>query len=472
MVVGGGTAGLVGARTAASLGARVAMVEPGWPGGDCLWTGCVPSKALLASAARAADVRSAAALGVTTGEVGVDFAAVMARVHAAVATIAPVDSAEALEAAGVSVLPGTGRFTAPGVLAVDGATVRFDRALVATGASPRVPDLPGAHAAAPLTSASVWQLEALPSRLVVLGGGPIGVELGQAFARLGAEVVLVHRGDRLLPGEDPEASALLEAALRADGVDLRLGTAATAVRGRSGEAVGVALADGTEVEGTHLLVATGRAPHTAGLGLEAVGVAVDGGATGGVVVDAAGRTTSARVWAAGDVTGPPYYTHTAGMDGATAASNAVLGLRRRASTVVPRVTYTGPEVAAVGLPTWGPLTAGHTLRTERHEHVDRAVAQGRTDGFSRLRFDARGRVVGATVVSPRAGETLGELVVAVGSGLRSRDLALVQHPYPTYSDGAWNAAIADLRHRLAAPPAARATAALLGVRRARDRRRG
>ncbi len=472
VVLGGGTAGIVGAQTAAGLGARVALVERARPGGDCLWSGCVPSKTLLASASRAADVRSAATMGVHAGEARVDLAAVMARVRAVIATIEPVDSAESLERSGVHVVTGAGRFTGPGALEVAGRVLRFDRALVATGASPAVPDLPGVAdalaAGTALTTETVWGLTELPRRLVVVGGGPVGCELGQALARLGAPVVLVHGGERLLPGEDPGASAVLEAALRADGVEVRCRDRAVAVA-RTGEGVAVTLAGGARVEGSHLLIAAGRTPGSAGLGLESVGVAVDG--RGAVVVDAALRTTGRGVWAAGDVTGPPYYTHAAGMDGAAAAAAAVLGVPRRASRVVPRVTFTDPEVAGVGLPTHGVLPRGHVLRTVDHTHVDRAIAQGATEGFSRLRLDRRGRVVGATVVSPRAGEVLGELAVAVARRLRSRDLALVQHAYPTYGDGAWNAAIADLRARLGSPVAAGATSALLAARRARDARR-
>ncbi len=480
-VLGGGTAGLVGAQTAARLGARVVLVDRAAPGGDCLWTGCVPSKTLLACASRAAAVRSAGQYGVRAQLVDVDFAAVMARVRATVAVIAPVDSAEALQAAGVTVLRGAGRFATAGELDVDGVPVRFDRALLAAGAHPTVPDVEGLAAAAPLTSDTVWALDARPPRLVVLGGGPQGCELAQAFARLGAEVALVHAGSRLLPREDPAASALLAASLRADRVELHLGAAVTAVSGRSADAVRVVLADGGTIEGSDLLVAAGRTPRTSGLGLTAAGIAVDAGGAAGagtagtatagaVVVDAALRTTNPRVWAAGDVTGPPYYTHAAGMDGATAAANAVLGLTRPAGSVVPSVTFTDPEVGSVGLPTWGELPRGHVLRTIEHHHVDRAVTDGATGGLSTLRLDARGRVVGATVVSPRAGEVLGELTVAVARGLRSRDLALVQHAYPTHADGAWNAAIADLRARLGSPPIAAGTRALLALRRARDRR--
>lgn len=471
VVVGAGTAGLVAASTAALLGAKVVLVDRTSPGGDCLWTGCVPSKTLLASAQRAADVRACAALGVRAGAVEVDFPAVMARVRAAVAAIEPDDDPATLAAAGVVVVRGTARFTGlsprGGTVDVDGASLGFDRALVATGASPVEPDLPGLRGAGAMTSDTLWGLDELPQRLVVLGGGPVGVEMSQAFARLGSQVVLVHRGERLLEGDDPDASAVVLHALSADGVEVRPGVGATAVHGRSGEEVSVDLDDGGTVSGTHLLLALGRTPGSADLGLETLGVALD--ERGAVVVDAGQRTTSTRVWAAGDVTGPPYHTHAAGLDASTAAANAVLGLRFAASTVVPHVTFTDPEVGAVGLPTWGDL-GGHVLRTVQHAHVDRAITAGDTAGFARLRLDRRGRVVGATVVSPRAGETLGEMAVAVARGTTASQLGSVQHAYPTFSDGAWDAAIADRRARVTSPAARAGLAALLRVRRWRDRR--
>jgi pyruvate/2-oxoglutarate dehydrogenase complex dihydrolipoamide dehydrogenase (E3) component len=455
LVVGGGTAGLVGARTAASFGASVLLVERDRTGGDCLHTGCVPSKALLAAAAAAADARAAVRLGVRVTGVEVDFTAVMAHVKGAIATIEPVDSADALRAAGVAVRHATARFTGPGTADVGGEPVAFRRALVATGSDPLVPPVPGLAEAGALTSDTVWDLAELPGRLVVLGGGSIGCELGQAFARLGSAVTVVEAAPRLLTGEDPDAAALVAAALRRDGVAVRTGAPVVAAdRG------GVVLDGGERIDADALLVALGRAPDTRGLGLDAAGVALD--ERGHVRVDAALRTANPRVWAAGDVTGHPPFTHLAGVHGSTAAANAVLGLRRRAElTAVPRVTYTSPEVAAVG------ARDGHRVRTVDHAEVDRAVAEDRTEGFTRLVLDRRGRVRGATVVGPRAGEALAELTLAVAKGLRARDLAGVVHPYPTYGDGAWNAAIADARGRLAAPPGRALTRLLLALRRLR-----
>jgi pyruvate/2-oxoglutarate dehydrogenase complex dihydrolipoamide dehydrogenase (E3) component len=455
LVVGGGTAGLVGARTAASLGASVLLVERDRTGGDCLHTGCVPSKALLAAAAAAADARAAHRLGVRVSDVEVDFAAVMAHVKGAIAAIEPVDSADALRAAGVAVRAAAARFTGPATADVGGEPVRFGRALVATGSDPLVPPIPGLAGADPLTSDTVWDLTRRPDRLVVLGGGSIGCELGQAFARLGAAVAVVEAAPRLLPGEDPDASAAVAAALRRDGVDVRTGTPVVAAdRG------GVLLDGGARVDADALLVALGRRPDTGDLGLDAAGVATD--ERGHVRVDAALGTTNPRIWAAGDVTGHPQFTHLAGVHGSTAAANAVLGLRRRAElSAVPRVTYTSPEVAAVGART------AHHVRTVEHAEVDRAVAEDRTEGFTRLVLDRRGRVRGATVVGPRAGEALAELTLAVAKGLRAQDVAGTVHPYPTYGDGPWNAAIAEVRARLGARPARLGTRLLLALRRLR-----
>ena len=464
VVLGGGTAGIVAARTAAGLGARVALVEGHRTGGDCLWTGCVPSKTLLAVARRAAAARSAPALGVEVGDVRVDFAAAMALVHAAIATIEPEDSPEALSEAGVTVISGWARLTADASVEVDGGLLTTRQVLLATGSSPQVPDLPGLRTAEPLTSETIWALSSRPQRMTVLGGGSIGCELGQAFARLGAQVTIVEQAPRLLPAEDPDASRLVEAALRQDHVDVRTGSRVTSVKGgRDGGTVYVG--GSVDIPYDTLLVALGRQPRTARLGLSEAGVATD--ERGFITVDKTLRTSHRRVWAAGDLTGHPQYTHVAGVHGSIAASNAVLGLRRTVdTTAVPRVTYTDPEVAAVGVGTGEPAgRAGLQTVSRDHHDVDRAVVEGEVDGFSRMAVDGSGRILGATLVGPRAGETLPELVVAVRLGLRTRDLAGTIHAYPTYADGPWDAAIDDVRSRLAGPAARRVIPALLQIRR-------
>ena len=467
LVVGGGTAGIVGAQTAAGLGARVLLVERDRTGGDCLWSGCVPSKAFGAAARAAVAARRSTHLGVSSGDVTIDFASTMAHVRGAVAHIAPEDSPEALTAAGVVVAAGTARFVGEGRAVVDADEVHFRQALLATGAAPTVPGLTGLDEIDWLTSDSVWDLEEVPARLVVLGGGTTGCELGQSLARLGSAVTVVESADRLLPHEHPEASAALRRAFDADGVRVITGRAAEAVL-RDGEVADrgagrLVLDDGQELVFDRLLLAVGRTPTTRDLGLDEVGVALD--PRGFVRVDEQLRTTNPRIWAAGDLTGHPQLTHVAGVHATLAVGNALLGLRRRVDRrVVPRVTFTDPEVAAVGVDPHRPRPGDRVLEWA-HEHVDRAVAEGLTDGWTRVVVDRRGRIAGATVVGPRAGETLGELGLAVAKRVRPVQLAGITHAYPTYNDGPWRAVIEDVRERLDRPLAQRALGGAVGARR-------
>lgn len=458
LVVGGGTAGIVGATTAAQLGARTVLVERTRTGGDCLWTGCVPSKTLLSAA------KAAAAQRALTGR-DPDFSAVRVRIAEAIATIEPDDSPETLEASGVTVVSGTARFTAPGEAEVDGRTVRFRQALIATGSAPTMPGIPGLQDARVVTSETIWDLTELPARLVVVGGGPLGCELAQAFARLGSRVVLVTRSG-ILTKEDRDAVALVRRSLLSDGVRLVEDVDAERVSPHGDGSSTVHTVDGRSFDADVVLVATGRTPRTQGLGLEAAGVQCDD--TGHVAVDARMRTSQPTIWAAGDVTPNPEYTHLAGVHAATAASNAVLGLRRTVSGTVPRVTYTSPELAAVGVTEAS--GKGHTTSTIRHEDTDRAVAEQRTVGLTRIVVDRRGRILGGTVVGPRAGESLAELTLAVEQRLRTRELAGVTHPYPTYNDALWNAAIAHARSGLDSPLARAAVQVLLRVNRWRAQR--
>ncbi len=464
-VIGGGSAGIVGAKTAASLGARVVLIERERTGGDCLWTGCVPSKTLIASAHAAAAARTATRYGIDVGPVAVDFTAIMRRVQRAIDDIEPLDSPAALEQAGVTVLTGHARFTGEGRLEVNGAVVPYRRALLATGARPAVPGIPGLESVPYLTSDTLWDLQHLPGRLVVLGGGSIGCELGQAFARLGSQVTIVEGLPRILPREDSDASEVVLRSLRADGVSVRTGQRAVSVTATDDDSGTLLITDGettTHVAFDQLLVAVGRAPNTGDTGLDAAGVVLDD--RGFVVVDPMLRTTNKRIWAAGDLTGHPQFTHAAGVHGSLAASNAVLGLRRRVDLrAMPRVTFTDPEVAAVGATTEATdLADGHRQITQNHRDVDRAVTDGKIDGFARLAVDGRGRIAGATLVGPRAGETLAELTLAVRKRLRTRDLAATIHPYPTYADGPWKATIDDMQARLSSPGTRRATR-LLGA---------
>ncbi len=469
LVIGGGTAGLVGAKTAAGLGATVLLVERARTGGDCLYTGCVPSKALLSAAHAAADARAAGRLGVHVEGLRVDFAEVMAHVRESIDAIEPTDSPATLRAHRVHVAQGTVRLTGPQTAEVDGTPVQFTQALIATGSVPTWPSIDGLAASEPLTSDTVWSLTELPARLLVVGGGSIGCELGQGFGRLGAQVSIVDPQSRLLTREDEDAALLVADVLRADGVHLHLGTGVTAVR-RSQDGWLAQLESGEAVAFDRVLLATGRRPDTDALDVAAADVELDD--TGHVKVDRTLRTTNPRIWAAGDVTGHPQFTHLAGVHGSLAASNAVLGLRRHVQlNAVPRVTYTRPEVAAVGLTGDAAGRRGTSVRTIAHRDVDRAVTDAHTDGFTRLSLDRRERVVGATIVGPRAGESLAEVVLAVTKGLRARDLAASIHAYPTYGDGVWKVGLEELTGRLDATPARTALTVLQRIRRARLSRR-
>ncbi|WP_294570707.1 NAD(P)/FAD-dependent oxidoreductase [uncultured Arthrobacter sp.] len=457
LVIGGGTAGLVGARTAARLGARTVLVERARTGGDCLWTGCVPSKTLL-SAAEGPDARRPGS-GTAT-----DFAAVRRRVADAIAAIEPEDSPEALEALGATVISGSARFTGPREAEINGTTIRFRQALIATGAAPILPTIPGLAAARPVTSETVWDLEELPARLVVIGGGPVACELGQAFARLGSSVTLLSRSG-ILRREDRDAAALVRSSLTADGVivieDAAVERVGAGVTGSTVHASG-----GRSFDADIILVAVGRGPRTAGLGLDSAGVECDD--AGYVRVDASMRTSNPAIWAAGDVTPYPDFTHLAGVHASTATLNAVLGVRRTVDTTIPRVTFTSPEVAAVGQTS--PSGRGSTTRTIEHAGSDRAITQQETSGFTRIVIDRRGRILGGTIVGPRAGESLAELTLAVHQKMTTRALTAVTHPYPTYNDALWNAAIAETYSRLERPIPRAALKLLVGLNRRRPRR--
>jgi pyruvate/2-oxoglutarate dehydrogenase complex dihydrolipoamide dehydrogenase (E3) component len=467
VVIGGGTAGLVASRTAARFGARTVLIEDNRLGGDCLWTGCVPSKSLIAAADAATTARSSAGLGVSVNDVVVDFARVMEHVRAAMYEIAPVDSEESLVGDNVEVVRGRARFTGPDTVDVDGRELRFRQALIATGASPGLPAIPRIDSVDLLTSETFWDLRTFPERLVVLGGGAIGCEIAQAMARLGSAVMLVENGPRILHKEDERASAIIHAALIADGVDVRTNSSVTKVSSTDRRSGTFTLSDESTLSFDRVLAALGRRPNTAGLDLQLVGVRLD--SHGNVVVNSRLRSSNPRIWAAGDVTGLPQFTHTAGVNASVAATNAILGLTRKFdSAVVPRVTFTHPEVGAVGLQTKD-MTEGHRIVTCDHEHVDRAVTESKTDGYTQLVVDKRGRVLGGTVVGPRAGETLGEISLAVKNRLTTSNIAGTTHAYPTYNDGLWNVAVADVRHRLSSGLFLVATRTLRRLRSARLR---
>lgn len=478
VVVGAGTAGLVTAAIAAALGARVALVERHLMGGDCLNAGCVPSKAVLRAARAWVAAREAARFGgpaVPAGANG-DFAAVMTRLRTLRASLAPGDSAARFRALGVDVYLGTGRFTGPDTLAVEGADGRapavlpFRRAVVATGACASVPSVPGLAGSGFFTNETIFDLTDRPEHLVVLGAGPIGCELAQAFARFGSRVTVIGTSDRPLPLDDPDAAALVRTALERDGVRFALGTTAMRVERRGG-AVTVAYRAGDgaseqHVTGDALLVAAGRTPSVAHLGLDAAGVRHD--ARTGIVVDDRLRTSNPRVYAIGDVASRYQFTHAADALARLVVPNALFGSRGRASTlVVPWATYTSPEVAHVG------LTAAEAARrtdvqavTVPLHDVDRARlddAEGAPEGFVRI-YVRRGAdtILGATLVGEHAGDLVSQVTQAMTNGLGLGALGKTIYPYPTVAEALRKAADAHRREKLT-PAARRALGLVLRV---------
>jgi pyruvate/2-oxoglutarate dehydrogenase complex dihydrolipoamide dehydrogenase (E3) component len=451
VVVGAGTGGLVSAAIAAALGARVALVERHLMGGDCLNVGCVPSKAVIRAARGWREARHAAAsFGGPAVDGGGDFAAAMARMRRLRAGLAPVDGARRFSEMGIDVFLGEGMFVAGDALEVGGSTLRFRRAVIATGAGAALPPIPGLEAAEPLTNETVFTLTALPRRLVVLGAGPIGVELAQSFARFGSEVHLVDRGPRILHRDDPDAAAIVARHLEADGVRMHLGASVTEVE-RDGalRRVRVSRGDGEEaIEGEVLLVALGRSPNVEGLGLEAAGIERG---PHGVAISRHLRTSNRRVYAVGDVASAARFTHAADAQARIVVQNALLHRRLRADRLlVPWATYTSPEVAHVGL-TAAAAAARDDVETLTMPlaEVDRAVLDGAEDGFLRLHLARRSdRLLGATVVAEHAGDLVGELATAIRLRIGLGRLGDTIRPYPTQGEVVRRAADAWRRRRL------------------------
>ena len=440
VVVGAGTGGLVTASAAAGLGARVALVERHLMGGDCLNVGCVPSKAVIAAARawRAAAGAAAEFAGPRVTGSG-SFAEVMERMRRLRAGISRLDGAPRFRDLGVDVFLGEGRFTGPDRLKVNGATLRFHRAVIATGARAAVPPVPGLERAGYLTNDTVFSLTELPRHLIVLGAGPVGCELAQAFARLGAEVTLVNRGARILRRDESDAATIVERAMTADGVRLLHQARIVRVEARGGRRVVVTERDGRieETTGDRILVAVGRAPNVERLGLEAAGVGHD---AGGVEVDDRLRTSNRRIYAVGDISSRHKFTHAADAQARLVVANALfhgLGGGRVSRLVMPWVTYTTPEVAHVGPSVEEAAEDGRPEDTITIplDEVDRAVLDGRTEGFFRVHV-ARGsdRIIGATLVAEHAGEMIGEIALAMTAGIGLARISRTIHPYPTQAE--------------------------------------
>jgi len=445
VVIGAGAGGLVSAYIAAAVKAKVTLVEGHRMGGDCLNFGCVPSKALIRAAKAARQVRKADAFGIVGAGGTVDFAAVMQRVHRVIADIAPHDSVERYTGLGVEVLQGHARITSPwrvNVTLADGSTQSLTTRsiVIAAGARPFVPPIPGLDAVGVLTSDTVWGLTELPRRLVVLGGGPIGCELAQSFARLGSAVTQVEMAPRLMGREDPEVSALVEAALKADGVHVLLGHQAVRAEVVAGEKRLVVRQGAQEIAVPFdvLLCAVGRTARVTGYGLEELGIPLT--PRGTIETNDHLQTRYPNIYAVGDVAGPFQFTHTAAHQAWYAAVNALFGRFRKFRAdyrVVPWTTFTDPEVARVGVSESDAQAQGIPYEVTRYgiDDLDRAIADGTAHGFVKvLTVPGKDRVLGVTIVGEHAGDLLAEYVLAMKHGLGLNRILGTIHTYPTLSE--------------------------------------
>jgi len=454
VVLGAGTAGLVAAAGAAGMGAKVALVERHLMGGDCLNVGCVPSKAIIRSGHAAHALREGKDFGVRVdGTVEVDFAAVMERMRTVRAEISPNDSAQRFaDHYGVDVHFGEARFTGSNKVEVGGRELPFSKAVIATGARPVVPPVPGLSDAGFLTNETVFNLTELPRRLAVIGGGPIGCELAQTFVRLGSEVTVVELMDRFLPREDRDAAELLQRAMESDGVRVMLSTKLESVAAADGMKELVLI--GPEAEHRlvvdEIFVGVGRTPNIEDLDLERAGVTAD---RTGVVVDDHLRTTNPRIYASGDVCLPAKFTQVADFASRTVLQNALFpGPKKKFSTInLAWATYTDPEIAHVGLSEDEAREQGRDVETITipMKDIDRALAEGDTEGFLKIHVHPKkGTIHGATFVCRRAGDLISEITTAMHAGLGIGEMASVIHPYPTVAEAVRKAADQFNRRKL------------------------
>ena len=460
VVVGAGTGGLVTAAVAAGLGARVALVERHLMGGDCLNVGCVPSKGLVRASRAWAEMAGGNEFGLAfPGAVQRDFGAVMARMRRLRARLSRVDSAARFTGLGVDVFIGSGRFSGPDTVEVDGAVLRFARAAICTGARAAALPIPGLADTGYLTNETIFSLTELPGRLAVIGAGPIGCEMAQAFARFGSQVTLIEQTPRILPREDPDAAAIVQARMHADGVRLAFDAAINGVERRADGAKLIRYAAGGaehEVEADEILVGVGRAPNVDGLGLEQAGVQYD---RTGVKVDDHLQTANPRVYAAGDICFPFKFTHTADAMAQIVIQNALfphpfgLGRATTRSLVIPWCTYTEPEVAHVGMYEADARAKGIEVETfsQAFDEVDRAVLDGEEDGFARIHVrKGTDRILGATIVGGNAGNMISEVTVAMKAGAGLGTIGGAIHPYPTQAEALRKAANQMRRARFSA----------------------
>jgi pyruvate/2-oxoglutarate dehydrogenase complex dihydrolipoamide dehydrogenase (E3) component len=436
-VIGAGSGGLAVAAGAVQMGASVVLVERGRMGGDCLNYGCVPSKSLLAAARLADRWRHGAEFGVLYQPPRIDFAAVADSVERVIARIAPNDSAERFERLGVRVIPAEARFVDHRTVRAGGAMIRPRRFVIATGSSPVVPPIPGIDTVPYLTNETVFANRVLPGHLVVIGGGPIGIELAQAHRRLGAAVTVIDAGP-LLPREDPELAGRLTALLAAEGIALKPSVSIVGVE-RSAAAIIVVLATGERIEGSHLLVAAGRRPDTAALDLAAAGIEAS---VRGITVDARLRTTNRRAFAIGDAAGGPQFTHVALYHAGIVIRNALFRLPARVDyRALPWVTYTDPELAQAGL-TEAAARAEGPVEVLRWSFADNDRAQTERDTTGEIKIVTRrnGHILGATILGASAGDLILPWALAISQKLKIGALANLVVPYPTRGEAGKRAA--------------------------------
>jgi len=437
-VIGAGSGGLAVAAGAAQMGAEVVLVERGAMGGDCLNFGCVPSKSLLA-AARVADFwRRGAALGIAYAPPQIDFAAVAESVQRVIASIAPNDSEERFAGLGVRVLRAEARFTSPRTVRAGEIVIRPRRFVIATGSQPMVPAIPGLGGVPYLTNETVFVNRELPGHLIIIGGGPIGIEMAQAHRRLGARVTVIDVGP-LLPRDDPELAASLTERLSEEGIDTRPRTEIAAVE-HDGEAVAIRLASGERIAGSHLLVAAGRRPSIEALDLSAAGIAAT---VKGITVDARLRTTNRRAFAIGDVAGGPQFTHIALYHAGIVIRNALFHLPAKVDyRALPWVTYTDPELAQVGLTEAAARAADRSVRVLRWHFAenDRAQTERETEGLVKIMTRGNGLIAGASILGAGAGDLILPWALAISQKLKIGALANLIVPYPTRNEASKRAA--------------------------------
>lgn len=439
VVIGGGTAGLISAAGAAGLGAKVALIERHLMGGDCLNVGCVPSKGMIRASRALFDAKNGAAYGVRGGEgICFDFGAAMERMRRLRADISQHDSARRFrDELGVDVFIGQGCFAGPDSVEVDGVTLHFKKAAVCTGARAAAPAIPGLAEAGYLTNETVFSLTELPSRLAVIGAGPIGCELAQSFSRFGSRVTLVESGPHMLGREDHDAAEILHNAFVREGIELQVGVAVVRVEPRGSEKVLYLERGGLliEVAVDEILVGVGRAPNIEGLDLEKAGVKYD---TAGVSVSDTLQTSNPNIYAAGDVCSPYKFTHAADAQARILIANALfMGRQKTSALTIPWCTYTDPEIAHVGMYERDAKEKGieTATLTVPLSCIDRAVLDGETEGFARVHLrKGTDKIVGATIVARHAGEMVGEFSLAITAGLGLSSIGTTIHPYPTQAE--------------------------------------